>query len=467
MAVATIARPTRTEIKTMEKKNAAEASGTSRRDFLKKSSILVAGGAMVGGSLNIAKAAHAYGSDTIKIGLIGCGGRGTGAATQALNTMKEERVVPNGEVKLVAMADAFDDRLQGSLRGIKSQHPQHVDVPKDRQFVGFDGYKGVIESDCDLVILATPPGFRPLHFEAAVKAGKHVFAEKPVATDAPGVRRFLAANEIAKQKNLAVAVGLQRHHEKQYQECVKRIWDGAIGDIIATRVYWNGAGVWVRPRQDDQTELAYQMRNWYYFNWLCGDHITEQHIHNLDVSNWLLQEYPVECNGMGGREVRDGLDYGEIYDHHFCEFTYPSGVKMFSQCRHIPGCWNNVSEHVHGTKGYADLSGKIYDSSGNMTWNYGRGGGNGHQEEHYDLFAAIRQGEIPNEGDFGAKSTMTSILGRLATYSGKVVKWDDAINSEVALADFDSFHSFEDEAPVKPDSDGRYAIAVPGKTSVL
>jgi len=451
----------------MENKNPSDASGTSRRDFLKKSSLLVAGGAVVGGSLNIARAAHSYGSDTIKIGLIGCGGRGTGAAQQALNSMKEKRVVPNGEVKLVAMADAFDDRLQASLRGVKSQHPQHVDVPKDRQFVGFDGYKGVIASDCDLVILATPPGFRPQHFEAAVNAGKHVFAEKPVATDAPGVRRFLEANEIAKKKNLAVAVGLQRHHEKQYQECMKRLWDGAIGDIIATRVYWNGGGVWVRPRQENQTELEYQMRNWYYFNWLCGDHINEQHIHNLDVGNWLVGGYPSECNGMGGREVRDGKEHGQIYDHHFCEFTYPNGVKMFSQCRHIPDCWNSVSEHAHGTKGFADLSGKIYDAKGALIWSYGSGGGGGHQEEHYDLFTSLRQGNIPNEGDFGAKSTMTAILGRLATYSGKVVKWDDAINSDVALADFDSLHAFDDEAPVKPDGDGRYPIPVPGKEQVL
>ena len=451
----------------MTEKRPESGSSASRREFLKTSSLLVAGGAVVGGSLSLARAAHAFGSDTIKIGLIGCGGRGTGAATQALNTMKKEDISPNGEVKLVAMADAFADRLQGAYRAIKSQHPQHVDVPKDRQFSGFDGYKGVLASDCDLVILATPPGFRPLHFEAAVNAGKHVFAEKPVATDVPGVKRFLAANEVAKSKNLAVAVGLQRHHEKQYIECVQRIWDGAIGDIVATRVYWNGAGVWVRPRQEGQSELEYQMRNWYYFNWLCGDHICEQHIHNLDVSNWLLQSYPVDCNAMGGREVRDGAEFGEIYDHFFCEYTYANGVKMFSQCRHIPGCWNNVSEHVHGTKGYADVSGKIYNAKGELTWSYGRGGGNGHQDEHYDLFAELRRGNIPNEGDFGAKSTMTSILGRLAAYSGKVVTWEEAMKSEIALANFDNLHSFEDAAPIMPNEQGRYAIAVPGQSKVV
>ena len=439
------------------------ATKPSRRDFIRTSSMLVAGGA-VGSSLSIARAAHSFGSDTIKIGLVGCGGRGTGAAVQALNTMQKEDIQPNGEAKLIAMADVFPDRLHTSYRTIKGQHGDYVDVPQERQFIGFDGYKKVLESDIDLVILATAPGFRPLHFEAAVNAGKHIFMEKPVATDAVGVRRVLEANEIAKARGLAVAVGLQRHHEPRYMETVKRIWDGAIGDIVATRVYWNGAGVWVRPRQPNHTELEYQMRNWYYFNWLCGDHITEQHIHNLDVSNWLLRDYPADCNGMGGREVRKGDDHGQIYDHHFCEYTYPNGVKMFSQCRHIKGCWNNVSEHVHGTNGSADLSGKIYNAKGDPVWNYGRGGGNGHQVEHYDLFAALRKGELPQEGENGAKSTMTSILGREATYTGQVVKWNDAINSDTALADFDKLTSFDDDAPIVPDANGRYEVAIPGVT---
>jgi predicted dehydrogenase len=449
-----------------DSKNPAKKASTSRRDFIKTSSMLVAGGAVVGGNLTIARAAHAFGSDTIKIGLVGCGGRGTGAAAQALNTMTKTDINPNGEVKLVAMGDAFADRLQACYRTVKGQHGNHADVPKDRQFVGFDAYKHVIDSDIDLVILATSPGFRPLHFEYAVNAGKHVFMEKPVATDAAGVRRVLAANEEAKKKNLAVAVGLQRHHEARYLETIQKIWDGAIGELVMTRVYWNGGGVWVRNRQDGQTELEYQMRNWYYFNWLCGDHINEQHIHNLDVSNWVVQGYPVECNGMGGREVRNGIDHGQIFDHHFCEYTYENGVKMISQCRHIQDCWSNVSEHAHGTKGYADLSGKIYNSKHELIWNHD-GKGDGHQVEHYDLFAALRRGEVPNEGEFGAKSTMTAILGRNATYSGKVVKWDDAINSKNALADFDSFKSMDDKAPVQPDENGRYPVPVPGATKVV
>jgi predicted dehydrogenase len=441
----------------------APKNTTTRRNFIKNSSLLAAGAAVAGNvaaGLSVARAAHAYGSDTIKVGLVGCGGRGTGAADQAMNT-------EGGGVKLVAVADAFENNLQRAVGQLSRGKPKQVEVPKDRQFVGFDAYKGVIESDVDLVILATPPGFRPQHFEAAVKAGKNVFAEKPVATDAPGVKRFLKANEEALQKNLSVAVGLQRHHEKAYIECIRRLQDGAIGDIVCTRVYWNNPGVWVRGREPGQTEMEYQMRNWYYFNWLCGDHICEQHIHNLDVSNWLMNAFPVEANGMGGREVRTGKDHGQIFDHHCVEYTYANGTKMFSQCRHQPDTWNAVSEFAHGTAGYADISGaKIYKPNGEMAWQYGRGGGNGHQEEHHDLFRELREGKVPNEGEYGAMSTMTAILGRMATYSGKVVKMEEALEKGKPLADFDKLTSFKDTPPVLPDSDGGYAssVAVPGKT---
>jgi len=434
-------------------------SSTSRRDFIKSSSLIVAGGT-VAGSLGIAQSAHAYGSDEIKIGLIGCGSRGTGAANQALNT--------KGATKVVALADAFPDSIQKCIRSVKSQHGDKVDVPADRQFTGFDAYKQVLQTDCDLVILATPPGFRPLHFEAAVNAGKQVFMEKPLAVDGSGVRRVLEAAKVAKAKNLAVAVGLQRHHEKRYIETIKRLKDGAIGDIIFTRAYWNGGGVWTRPRQKGQTELEYQMRNWYYFNWLCGDHINEQHIHNLDVINWLMDDYPTVANGQGGREVRKGIDNGEIFDHHMIEYTYGDRSKMISQCRHIRGCWNSVSEHAHGTTGYCDIGGaRIFNNKGDQVWSFGRGGGGGHQEEHHDLFAELRAGNRPMEAEYGAKSTLTAILGRLATYSGQSISWEEALNSEVKLADVDNFHSYDDEAPVKPDENGRYQIPVPGVSDVL
>ncbi|MDX1944412.1 MAG: Gfo/Idh/MocA family oxidoreductase [Pirellulaceae bacterium] len=432
------------------------STGTSRRAFLRNSSLLVAGGAIAASQVQIARGAHAFGSDTIKLGLVGCGGRGTGAVVQAMNTS-------GGEVKLVAVADTFADRVTGAIRGITGQHPNKVEVPKERQFVGLDAYKDLLQTDCDLVILATPPGFRPLHFAAAIAAGKHVFAEKPVAVDGAGVRKFLEANEEAKKKNLAVAVGLQRRHERKYMETVKAIQEGACGDIILARAYWNGRKPWSKDRQDGQTELEYQIRNWYNFNWVCGDHIVEQHIHNLDVINWIKNAYPVSAQGQGGCTIRR-KDYGEIFDHHAVEFTYADGTVMLSQCRHTPDCWDSVSEHVHGTKGYADVSGsKIYGHDKQLLHNFSTLGANGHQQEHHDLFADIRAGRLPNEGEWGAKSTMTAILGRLATYSGKVVKWDDALNSEKVLAPVEAYTNFDAEAPVKPDADGWYALPVPGQ----
>ncbi len=435
-------------------------SHASRRDFIRNSSLLVAGGAVVGGTLPLSRAAHAGGSDVIRIGLVGCGGRGTGAASQAIKNHSTR-------VELVAMGDVFANKVQSAYRGLNGKHKDQVNVPKERMFAGLDAYKHVLNSDIDLVILATPPGFRPQHFEAAVEAGKHIFMEKPVATDAPGVRRVLAANEIAKKKNIAVAVGLQRHHEVAYKETIAKLQDGAIGRIDTIRVYWNGQGVWTRARKPNMSELAYQLNNWYYFTWICGDHIVEQHIHNLDVANWLKNAYPVEGNGMGGRQVRTSKDHGQIYDHHFVEFTYEDGTKLYSQCRHIRGCWNSVSEHAHGTKGYADISGgKIYDSNHKLIWRT-KGSRGGHQQEHHDLFQSLAAGEIPNEGEYGAKSTMTSIMGRMCTYSGKRISWEDAINSELKLADTDAMTSFDSEAPVKPDEEGFYPVAVPGVTEVI
>ena len=434
-----------------------EGNGSSRRQFLRTSSA-IAGGALATG-LAVPRTVHAAGDDMIKIGLVGCGGRGTGAAAQAMNT--------KGPTKLIAVCDAFGDRMQGSLGSLKGRYKDKVDVPKDRQFTGFDGYKKLCAiKDIDLVIFATPPHFRPMHVAEALDNGKHVFMEKPCATDAPGVRLMLDNARKAKEKNLALAVGLQRHHEARYKETIKRLQDGAIGDINLTRAYWNGGGVWTRPRKEGQTEMEYQMRNWYYFNWLCGDHITEQHIHNLDVINWLKNGYPVKANAQGGRQVRTGLDHGEIYDHHFVEFTYADGSKMYSQCRHIRGCWNNVSEHAHGSKGTANIGGAtIYNAKGEKTWSFGRGGGGGHQQEHHDLFAALRKGERPNEGEYGALSTMTSLLGRMASYSGREIGWDAALASKISLGPTE--YDFKAAPPVVPDAQGRYKIPTPGKTKTV
>lgn len=428
---------------------------------------MLAGGAITGAALGATRVPHVAGSDKIKIGLIGCGARGTAAAIQAIDT--QFLGAQSGEVRLVAMGDVFENHMQSAYRTLKSKHSKQLDV-KDTRFVGFDAYKKVLESDADVVLLATPPGFRPLHFEAAVEAGKHIFMEKPVATDAAGVRRVLAANELAKQKGVAVQVGLQRRHERRYRECITRLQQGAIGDLLFARAYWCGGGMIVKPRADRQSELEYQMRNWKSFTWLCGDHINEQHIHNLDVINWLVDAHPIEAQGVGGREVQQGNEHGQTYDHHMIEYTYSNGFKLLSQCRHMKGCWNSVSEHVHGTKGTSDISNAlIRDMVGKRIWQSDaqEARGRGWQQEHQNFFSALRRGDLPNEGDYGARSTMTAILGRLATYSGKVVKWNSAIKNETQLADTGSLRSFDDPAPVLPDASGAYPVPVPGSKTPL
>jgi predicted dehydrogenase len=435
---------------------AESAGGSSRREFLKTSTVLAAGGALAG-TLSIARSAHAASDETIKIALIGCGGRGTEACSQALST--------SGPVKLVAMADAFQDRLEGAFQHLSKYHKDRVDVPQDRRFVGFDAYQKAIDSGIDMVVVATPPGFRPIHFEAAVKADKNVFMEKPVSTDANGVRRVLETAKLAKEKGLKVGVGLQRHHDARYIETVKRLQDGAIGDITAMRVYWNNPGVWVRPRQANQTEMEYQMRNWYYFVWLCGDHIVEQHIHNLDVAHWVKGALPVKANGMGGRQVRTGKEYGEIFDHHDVEFEYADGSRVFSQCRHMPGCWDIVDEFAHGTKGSSHVGGGTIDVAGGSKWAYKKQVKNAYQVEHDDLFAAIRENRPYNEAENGAHSTMMAILGRMCTYSGQVLTWEKAINSEISVMPKE--FTFQSTPPTLPDSDGFYPIPVPGKTRVV
>jgi len=425
---------------------------SNRRTFLKSSAAL-AGTALL---TDAARARDlARGDAELRIALVGCGGRGTGAAAQALST--------DGEVKLVAMADAFGDRIESclsSLGGVKDR----VDVPAERRFTGFDAFERAMDAGVDVVILATPPGFRPMHFEAAVERGLHVFMEKPVAVDAAGVRQVLDAAKLAKEKNLKVGVGLQRHHQAPYLETVRRLRDGAIGELTLLRCYWNSAGVWVNPRQPDMSEMTYQMRNWYYFNWLCGDHIVEQHIHNLDVCNWIMGDYPVEAQGQGGRQVRTGADHGEIFDHHMVEFTYASGVKMLSQCRHVQGAWSSVSEHAHGTKGTANVSAARMEGSFGK-WRFEGDAPDPYQVEHDDLFAAIRADRPYNEAENGAKSTMTAILGRMATYSGKVLKWDDALASTIAPRP--SAYAWDALPPTLPDADGRYPIPTPGITQVI
>ncbi|HLK27852.1 MAG TPA: Gfo/Idh/MocA family oxidoreductase [Puia sp.] len=433
------------------------SSSQSRRDFVKASSLL-AGGVLA--SPLISRANFFSGaSDVIKIALIGCGGRGTGAAVQALSTKQN--------VQLVAMADAFRDRLDDSHKNIieaLEANKTRVQVKEENKFTGFDAYKKAIAL-ADVVILTTPPGFRPIHFEEAVNQGKQIFMEKPVATDPAGIQRVLAAAEKAKAKKLNVVVGLQRRYQASYRELIKRVHDGAIGDIISAQAWWNNEGVWVHPRQPQWTEMEYQMRNWYYFVWLCGDHITEQHIHNLDVINWAMEGYPVKAQGMGGREVRKGKDHGQIFDHHNVEFQYANGAILNSQCRHQPQTMSKVDELLVGTKGkvFCDEA-RITDTKGNTIYQFDKSKENQpYQNEHDELFEAIAKGEYKFwDAERGAKSSMTSILGRLATYSGQEVEWEKAINSGLNI--MPTKYDFAAMPPVVPDANGNYPIAVPGVT---
>jgi predicted dehydrogenase len=430
-----------------------------RRDFVKQGTMLA--GAIAAAPL-ISNANFFSGSDdVIKVAVIGCGGRGTGAAVQALMSKQN--------VKIVAMADAFKDRLDecyknvaGELTNAGAGTKGTLDVPEERKFVGFDGYLKAIPL-ADVVILATPPGFRPIHFEEAVKQGKHIFMEKPVATDPAGVQRVLAAAKIAKQKKLNVVVGLQRHYQDSYRALFAK--KDMIGDITSMQAWWNNDGVWTRPRKAGQTEMEYQMRNWYYFVWLCGDHITEQHIHNLDVINWFKGGYPVKAQGFGGRQVRKSKEHGEIFDHHYVEFHYADGSILNSQCRHMPGTSSKVDELLVGTKGkiYCDAA-RITDLRGKTIFQFDKSKErNPYQTEHDELFAAIAKGEYKYaDAENGAYSTMTSILGRMATYSGQIIDWDKAINSGLNL--HPSVYAFDAAAPVNPGPDGFYPVPVPGVT---
>ncbi len=422
----------------------------SRRQFLRTASLTA-----IGASLPLERSVFAASDDTIKIALIGCGGRGSGAANQALNT---------GAVKLVAIADVSQTQIDKSLENLKKLHPNSVDVPPERQFLGVEGFKKAIAT-CDVVLIAAPPGFRPSHFEEAVRQGKNAFLEKPLATDAPGIRQILAANVEARKKGLKVAVGFQRHHKPNYIEALKRIHDGAIGDVVAMRVFWRGGSRGGLERLPGETELAYQLRNWYFYTWLSGDHIVEQHCHNIDVGNWVKGEFPIRAFGLGGRQVRTTKEHGQIFDHHSVEFEYEDGTRMFSECSQIPHLWPSVSEHIIGTKGGADMTDGTAQISGATTWKYSGKRVDGWQQEQTDFFNAVRNNQSCNELDFSARSTMTAIMGRMATYSGLLVEWDAAFNSKLALVPKDISDTMI--PPVLPDANGFYPVAQPGITMAL
>ncbi|MFT5462469.1 MAG: myo-inositol 2-dehydrogenase/D-chiro-inositol 1-dehydrogenase [Planctomycetota bacterium] len=425
-------------------------SKPTRRKFLATSSSAVAATTLAS---SFGRFTPVDNQTEIRVALVGCGGRGTGAVAQIFNS--------GANIKLVAVADAFRGKADRAVKLLTEHNADCMDVAESRIFSGLDAFKKAIDSNCDLVVIATPPGFKPPQFEYAVNAGKHIFMEKPVATDAPGIRRVLASVEESKRKSLLVAIGLQRRHEPKYMETMQRVHDGAIGDVILSRVYWNGGGIWYREREEGQSDMGFQCNNWYHFNWICGDQIVEQHIHNLDVGCWAKNAYPVECNGMGGRAMRMNGDQSksQIFDHTFCEYTFADGTKMYSQGRHLAGSWTNVGEELHGTKGTATPSGVI---RGPNAWTFEGDSPGGHQQEQLDLVDALLKGEIYNEGEYGAHSTFTAILGREACYSGTVVGWDDLMargrNLSPGIDDF----TMDSTPPVVVGADGLYPVPVPG-----
>jgi len=403
------------------------SSPPNRREFLKTSSVAAAGTSLVGSlaaASSFAGTIHNSVDDTLRVGLIGCGGRGTGAASQALNADKN--------VKLVAMGDAFADRLETSLKELRHGFEKKVDVTPERCFHGFDAYKGVLGAGVDVVILTTPPHFRPMHLQAAVEAGKHIFCEKPVAVDAGGVRSVLKTAEEAKKKGLNLVSGLCWRYDPAKRATVAKVHDGAIGDITTIHTTYLTGTLWHHGRKADWSDMEYQVRNWLYFNWLSGDHINEQHIHSLDKAVWVMNnEPPASAIGVGGRQVRTDEMFGNVYDHFSIVYEYANGVKVFSSCRQMANCKDDVSDHVFGTKGTAHL---MQDSiSGPSPWNFTGKHENMYQVEHNELFAAIRAGNRIDNSLYMARSTMMAIMGRMAAYTGQKITWDEAIASKEDL----------------------------------
>ena len=400
----------------------------SRRDFLKTSTKLAVTGGVLASGFTSALPVHAAGSDTLRIGLIGCGGRGSGAAAQALEA--------DDNVKLTAMADIFADRLDLSLQNLRNipEVSGKIDVPAERKFTGFDAYQQLIESGVDVVLLATPPHFRPLHLKAAIDAGKHVFAEKPVAVDAPGVRSVLDTCRLAQEKSLSVVSGLCLRYDAGFQQTVQRLHDGAIGDIHTLFANDYRGPIWVKPRQPDWTDMHWQIRNWYYFTWLSGDFNVEQHVHYLDVCAWIMGGYPSSALGLGGRQVRTGPEYGNIYDHHSVVYEYANGTRLVSNCRQQPGCQNLINSFVFGSRGRAEVSESRLMIDNGTAWQFDQKVKNMYQVEHDELFASIRRGQTINNGEYMAKSTLLAIMGRMATYTGQRITWEQAMESTEDLS---------------------------------
>ena len=438
---------------------------SSRRKFLQGSGAAVAGAALASA---LSPRCYAGEQNTIMIALVGCGGRGTGAAANALAT--------KGPVKLWAVADVFPERIQGSLKHLSGQFGKQLEVPPERQFVGMDAYKKAIDAlgPGDLVLLTTPPGFRPIHLEYAVAQGRNVFMEKSFAVDAPGVHRVLKAGQEASKKNLKIAGGLMSRHYKPLEEAVEQIHKGLIGDTITLWAYRVHGAVGFGAKGANESELAHQIRNYSNYTWLNGSFLLDWLIHNLDVCCWVKDAWPVSAQGQGGRQVRTAND--QLFDHYACEYSFADGTRLFAQGRHMNGCWGFFGDVIHGAKGSAVLGEgvshpRIYkghqQTTENVIWEYKGAPCNHYQREHDLLFEAIREDKPYNESERCAKAAMVGILGRMACESGKEVKWDEALASELVLAPGLEQMTMDSPAPAVPDAQGRHVVAMPGITKAV
>lgn len=394
----------------------------TRRNFVK---VTTAGtlGLMTSGNF-----AYAGGRDSLRVGVIGCGGRGTGAARDA--------VVSSEQVEIVAMGDLFEDRLDASRKALKEEIGDAYKVDDSHAFVGFDAYQHVIDSNVDMVILAAPPGFRPAHFTAAVNANRHVFMEKPVSVDVAGALEIMKSGEVATQKGLSVVAGTLYRRQPSFVEAIKCIHDGMIGEIVAAQEYYLTGPIWLRERKSGMSDMEWQCRNWYYFTWLSGDHIVEQFVHNIDVINWVFQGHPQSAIAMGGRIARTSPEYGHIYDHFSVEYVYPGDIIVEAKCRQFQGATNRVTNRVVGTKGIADLNprnSQIRRHDGGILYEMPEPGGNGYVQEHTDLIKAIRESKPINEASQIAASTLTAVLGRESAYVGQQLSWDEMMASGLDL----------------------------------
>lgn len=394
-----------------------------RRSFLKTSSVVTAG-TIAASTLASTRMVHAAGSDILKVGLIGCGGRGMGAAQDAMNADKN--------AQLVAICDLFPDRAQNGYKVLKNQLGEQFQVAEDRVYHDFEGYKKLIASDVDVVLLCTTPHFRPAHLRAAVEAGKHVFCEKPVAVDAPGVRSVLESAEMARSKGLALVSGLCWRYDYAVKATMDKIKSGAIGDIVSIQENYLTGPLWHRGRKPEWSEMEYQQRNWYYFTWLSGDHNVEQHIHSLDKAMWLMDDKPpVKAIGLGGRQVRTGPEWGNIFDHHAVVYEWPNGVKCHAYTRQQKDCFNETDDYVYGTKGNARVL--QFTVNGEQKWRYEGEQPSMYLVEHQELFKSIRQGSPINNGTYMCYSTLLAIMGRMACYTGQEITWEMAMNSQENL----------------------------------